>query len=73
MTIGLGEGVGVVEMLVKGSRDFKMTGSGIRRGTAPNITFTIKGFNWKAREDAEVGRARVSIGSKMFGPNKLQK
>ena len=44
VTIGLGEGVGVAEMLVKGSRGFKITGSGISRGTAPNITWSWLGL-----------------------------
>ena len=39
MTIGLGEGVGVAEMVVNGSRGFKITGSGMSRGTAPSITW----------------------------------
>ena len=38
VTIGLGEGVGVAEMVVNGSRGFKITGSGMSRGTAPSIT-----------------------------------
>ena len=38
VTIGLGEGVGVIVLLFGGSRGFKITGSGMRRGTAPNIT-----------------------------------
>ena len=40
VTIGLGEGVGVAEMVVNGSRGFKITGSGMSRGTAPSITLS---------------------------------